>query len=442
MTAEATDFEGGQTREWVPSLRNNMLAGSLAILAGFGGFLVWGYTVQLDSASVASGSVVVDTRRKTVSHLEGGILRDLLVSEGQAVAAGEPLLRLENTQAQANLLELQSRRTGLLARLARLRAEQIDAPTITFPDELLSGDTPYASDIQRNETLLFEQRRETQLRSLDVYRKQVAVYQADAGSAAAQLQANAEQQALIDSQITAIGSLVNDGLATRTQLVDLQGKLSALVGDAGELAGARARAEQSEAGAELELSRAVTTWQSDIADAIQAARIELSGLDETVTAAADVLRRVEIVSPAAGIVTNIQVTTTGAVIGSGQPIMDIIPDADERIIEARIDPRDIDAVRVGADVQVRLPSYSMRQTAPLHGSLSYIAADQSVDERTSTAFYVVRATVSEDALAAAPDIALYPGMPADLLILNKPRRAIDYFLSPITDSISRSFHEE
>lgn len=442
MTASALSLDVAGPREWVPTLRNNVLAGSFAVLFGLGGFVFWGYSVQLDSAAVAVGSVVVDTRRKTVSHLEGGILQHLLVSEGQAVSVGEPLMRLDNTRAQANLQELEVRRTGLLARLARLNAEQTGGAALVFPEELTRGDSPYGVEIQRNETLLFGQRRETQLRTLEVHRKQVAVFEADAASARAQLEANADQQTLLRTQIGSIGTLVEQGLATRTQLSDLQGKLSVLVGAGGELAGVQARAEQSKAGAELELSRAVTTWQSDIADAMQAAQIELSGLDENITAAADVLRRIEVVAPAAGVVTNIQITTPGGVVGPGQPIMDIIPNDDQRIIEARIDPRDIDAVQVGSSVQVRLPSYSMRQAAPLDGKLSYIAADQSVDERTSAAYYLVRATVSDAALMAAPDVQLYPGMPADLLILNKPRRAIDYFLSPIFESIGRAFHEE
>ncbi len=442
MTIASSSFAPPSPREWVPSLRGNMIAGCLAILVGFGGFVTWGYTVRLDSAAVAHGSVIVDTRRKTLSHLEGGILLETLVQEGQAVTAGQTLVRLDNTRAKAELQRLQSQRVGLLAKLARLTAEQNNATEINFPSDLTGDANTFLDEIVRNEVLLFERRRETFERAQDVQVKQIAVFEADAAGAAAQLEANRDQQALLEDQIVSVSALVDKGLATRTALVDLQGKLSELVGAAGELSGAQARAEEARAAAELELAKAATTWQSEIADAMQTAQIELSGLDESITSAADVMNRSDIVAPDDGIVANLQVFTSGGVVGPGQPILDIIPENDRRIVEARMDPRDIDSVSVGAEVQVRLPSYSTRQTSPLVGELSYIAADQSIDERTSTAYYIVRATVSAEALEAAPEVTLYPGMPAELLILDKPRMAMDYILSPITDSLSRAFHEQ
>ncbi|WP_375449417.1 HlyD family type I secretion periplasmic adaptor subunit [uncultured Devosia sp.] len=427
--------------EWVPKLRGNIIAGAVAIALGFGGFLAWGYTVHLDSAAVASGSVVVDTRRKTVSHLEGGILQDLLVHEGQVVAAGQPLARLENIRAGSQLRQLQSQRVGLLARLARLDAEQEQAASISFPTELIESTDPFLQKIIRNEILLFERRKETLARTVEVQRKQIDVYAADAAGAAAQIVSNTRQQGLLGTQVASMQALVDQGYATRTQLVELQGRVSVLTGQAGELAGAKARAEQARAGAELEISRTETTWQSDVADAMQAAQIELSGLDDNISAAADVLRRVEITAPVAGVVTNIAVTTLGSVVVAGQPIMDVVPENDERIVEARIDPRDIDSVHVGAKVQVRLSAYGSRQIGMLEGELSYVAADKQVDERTSQPYYLVRATVSAEALAANPDVTLYPGTPADLLILNKPRLAIDYVLAPFSESLQKAFRE-
>lgn len=428
--------------EWVPKLRGNVIAGAVAIALGFGGFLTWGYTVHLDSAAVASGSVVVDSRRKTLSHLEGGILKDLLVTEGQVVSAGEPLARLENVRAESQLRQLQSQRVGLLARLARLDAEQEGAEKVIFPDEMLESADPFLQEIIRNETLLFERRKETLARTIEVQRKQIAVYSADAEGAVAQIESNTRQQGLLTTQVESMQALVDKGYATRTQLVELQGRLSVLTGEGGEFAGAKARAEQARAGAELEISRSETTWQSDVADAMQAAQIELSGLVDNISAAADVLRRVEITAPVAGVVTNIQVTTLGSVVVPGQPIMDIVPENDERIVEARIDPRDIDSVQIGAKVQVRLSAYGARQIGMLDGKLTYVAADKQIDERTAQPYYLVRATVSAESLAATPGVTLYPGTPADLLILNKPRLAIDYVLAPFSESLQRAFREK
>ena len=428
--------------EPAPSLRGNVIAGTLAIAIGFGGFLLWGYTAELDSAAVGSGSVVVNTKLKTVTHLEGGILQALLVNEGDKVRAGQPLVRLENTRAKADLGQMDARRVGYLAKLARLSAEQDGATSISFPPELLASSNPFFLEILRNERLLFQRRQETFQRTLESQRKQIDVFSAEADASAAQLAANTRQQELIQTQIDAIQTLADKGFATRAQLVDLEGKLSMLAGNGGEYAANKARSEMSMAGAHLEISKTQTSWQSDIADAMQQTRIELNSLLDNMAAAADVLKRVELTSPEDGIVTNIQLRTPGGVVAAGQPIMEIVPEHDARIVEARIDPRDIDSVHVGAKVQVKLSAYGIRQTPALDGVLTYIAADQSVDEHTNAAYYIVRAEVTEEALAKAPEVELYPGMPADLLVLNRPRLAIDYILSPLTDSLRRAFREE
>lgn len=148
-----------------PSLRPNVVAGIAVIVLGFGGFLLWGYTTRLDSAAVASGTVIVDSRVKTITHLEGGILKKLLVEEGDRVTAGQPLLQLDDTQAQSTLRQLQARRTGYIARIARFRAEQAGLASIDFPEELLAASDDYGKQILTNETMLFESRRDTLDRS-------------------------------------------------------------------------------------------------------------------------------------------------------------------------------------------------------------------------------------------------------------------------------------
>lgn len=426
----------------VPSIRGLVIAGVAAITIGFGGFVLWGATVRLDSAATAAGSVVVDSRRKTITHLEGGILKQMLVREGEEVHAGQPLALLESTRARAELGQLEARRTGYMARLARLSAEQQGLAEVSFPPELTASTQTYVQEILRNERLLFSRRFETFERTSEAQRKQIAAFTAQADANAAQAEATARQEQLVRTQIDAITKLANQGFATRAQLLDLEGRLSMLAGDAGEYKANKAQAEQARAGAEAELSKIETSRQSDIADAMQQARIELNASTDQMAAAADVLKRVEILSPDDGVVTDIQMRTPGGVIGAGQPIMEIVPENDARIVEARIDPRDIDTVHVGATVQVRLPAYNAHKLAPLEGTLTYVAADQSVDERTSQAYYVVRAEVSKAALEKVPNVKLYPGMPADLLILNQPRLAIDYMLSPLTDSLGRAFREE
>ncbi len=184
-----------------PSLRNDVIAGVMAITIGFGGFAIWGYTARLDSAAVGTGAVIVDTKRKPVSHLEGGILKTLLVHEGDTVAEGQALALLDDTKARSELGQLRSRRVGQLAKLARLRAEQEGASEVTFPEELLTSPDQFRMDVVRNERLLFERRRDTVEGTIEVQRKQIEEHSAAADAAAAQETANLRQRELIQSQI-------------------------------------------------------------------------------------------------------------------------------------------------------------------------------------------------------------------------------------------------
>jgi HlyD family secretion protein len=163
---------------------------------------------------------------------------------------------------------------------------------------------------------------------------------------------------------------------------------------------------------------------------------------QRIRASEDVLNRREVKAPQDGIVANIQIRTPGGVISPAEPIMDIIPENEPLLIEAMINRQDIDSVHVGSKAQIKLTAYSQRRLAPLDGEVRYVAADQTVDEKRDSSYYIVRAAINPDALAKRDDIEIRPGMPADILILKSPRRAIDYLIDPITESMSRAFRED
>ncbi|BCP53274.1 HlyD family type I secretion periplasmic adaptor subunit [Kaistia sp. 32K] len=425
-----------------PSLRTPIIAGFLAVTIGFGGFIGWAYSANLDSAAVASGSVVVDSKRKTVSHFEGGILKRLLVKEGDSVKAGQPLILLDDTRARSELQQLTGRRFALTAKLARLRSEQAEANSVEFPSELLASTEQAARDAVAAEQKFFESRTVAKSGRLDVQRKSVEQHDAEAAALAAQSESNRRQQEILEEQRSAIDGLVKKGFARRSQLLEIDSRLSELIGNAGEQAANKAKAEQAKAGANLELLALTQDWMQQVSGDIATAQGELAEVDERIVAARDVLQRLEVRSPQAGVIVNIQVRTVGGAISAGAPLMDIVPEDEPMVIEAHVSPTDIDSVRVGSPVRVRLTAYNQRSHAPLEGRLTYVAADHVIDERTNVAYFVTRAEVLPEALAAARDVKLYPGMPADVLIINKPRLAIDYLLSPITDSFNAAFHEE
>jgi HlyD family secretion protein len=425
-----------------PSYRGPVIAGLATIFLGLGGLTTWAFSAHLDSAAIATATVVVDSKRKTISHLEGGILKTLLAHEGEVVKAGQPLLRLDDTRAKAELEQLRSKRIGLEARLVRLRAEQAGLTDLSFPDNLLRAEGPTAEEILKAEQKFFIARREMFNRRVDIQRKTIEQQVAELQAVKSQTDANTRQSELLDRELKAIASLVEKGYAPRPRLTEMQTRESQLQGDAGELASRKAKAEQAKAAAELEILSLGNEFQQQVASDIQIAQLELADTIGRIDAATDVLRRVEIVSPERGVVTNIRSHTLGSVIAAGQPILDIVPENEPLIVEAKIGLRDVDSVRVGAPVQIRLTAYNSRSTPPLAGKLTYLSADQQMDDRNNYAYFVARAEIQPESLKANSKTVLYPGMPAEVLIINQPRRAIDYLLGPITESFDRAFREE
>lgn len=424
------------------SLRKPIMAGIIVIAVGFGGFFSWAFTAELDSAAVASGSVIVDSRKKVVNHFEGGILKKLLVEEGDRVKAGQTLMLLDGTRSESELGQLRGERYGLIAKLARLRAEQSGRGEIDFPEQILNAEQDYVADILLDEKRLFGKRNEVYDAKRNAQAKQIEQFDAEARALESQINARTRQEKLVAEQLKGIRQLAEKGFATRTQLVEIENNWSDLVGDMGEFKAQKAAAEQQKAEAEINLASIEMEWQSDIATEIQEAQLALNDVTQRIRASEDVLNRREVKAPQDGVVANIQIRTPGGVISPAEPIMDIIPENEPLLIEAMINRQDIDSVHVGSKAQIKLTAYSQRRLAPLDGEVRYVAADQTVDEKRDSSYYIIRAAINPDALAERDDIEIRPGMPADILVLKSPRRAIDYLIDPITESMSRAFRED
>lgn len=432
-------FEDDEPR---PSLRTPLAAGAIAVFVGFGGFLGWGVTADLDSAAIATGKVIVDSQRKTITHLEGGILRRLLVQEGELVAEGQPLVELDETRARADLEQLRGKRTGLMAMIARLKAERDMASEIDFPTELRESDAEIVFDVIAAERRLFQKRREVYEGKIAYQQKEIEQYTAQIEAAEAQISANRERRRLLQERVDALTGLERKGYASKASLSVVELELNELIGDGGELAADKARAEKAKQGAEVAVLSIEQELQSEIAGRLLEAQLELNATNEQLKSARDVLERLVVHAPQGGIVYNVQMRTPGGVVEPGKPIMDIVPKDEKLLVEARMNLRDIDSVHVGSKTRVRLTAYDIRRTPPLDGEITFVAADQTVDEKNQAAYYVVRAEIEPEALKDNPLIALYPGMPAELQIMRRPRKAIEYLVEPITESFNRAFRED
>ncbi|WP_372399158.1 HlyD family type I secretion periplasmic adaptor subunit [Azospirillum sp. HJ39] len=427
-----------------PSLRNTALAGALAVLVGFGGFLGWACTADLDSAALAAGTVMVESHRKTISHLEGGILRDLLVKDGDLVQAGQVLLRMDSTQSQAVVAQLQGQHWTALARLGRLRAEQSDMPAPLFAADLVKAahDNPVAAEALAVEERLFRSRRDSYEAQLGIQRRQISQLRDQIVALEAQRVATADRLRYTEDELRVVQGLLAKGYERRPRLLELQRNVADSQGRLGELMANKSKAEQAIASAELEMINIGNTRRSEVSTDLQTAQATVSDLSERLRSADDVLLRQAVTAPQAGRITGLKFFTPGGVVPAGAGILDIVPQDDAMIVEARVSPHDVQNVEVGSKAMVKLTGYRQRAVPPVTGQVVALSADQLEDERTGAFYFAARISMDATELKALPGVELHPGMPAEVMIHGHTRRAIEYFLTPLTDGLQRAFREK
>jgi HlyD family secretion protein len=420
------------------TLRRLMIIGCTVIGVAFGGVGAWLFLAPLDSAAVAQGSVVVDSHRKTVQHLEGGIVRSVMVKEGDTVAAGQTLMVLEGAQAQSALGQVRNQYWTAKARVARLEAEQAGLDRLAWPAEFAEAD-PKLLDAQQD---MFRARHDTFVAQMAVREKRIGQIEQQIVALAAQRTATEESLGYNATELAAVEKLYKQGYERRPRLLQLQRMSAEMQGSLGELSAKIARAEQEKAEAELELMGQRNTRAQEIAVELQEARTTLLDLSDRLRAAQDVMNRTDVKAPQDGRVVDLKVYTVGGVVTPGQPLMDIVPVDDPMLVEARVKPADIDVVHVGMSANIHLTAYKQRTTPPVAGTVQHVSADRLVDPRTGEPYFVALVRPLPEELAKIADVQLSPGMPAEVFITTGERRAIDYLLSPLTDSMRRGFREQ
>jgi HlyD family secretion protein len=425
-----------------PSLRRIALASTLCLVVGLGGLLGWAAATPIESAVVTTGMLVAEGRRKTIQLLEPGLLRELLVREGEAVAAGQPLLRLDVTQADAQANQARTQRWAAAARLARLRAEQRDAREMTIPEVLgaaAAGESMVAALVQ-DERRLFEARWMALDGMLAVQDAKAAQMQEQIAAAQAQRTAFAARLRATREELAGVNQLLARGFATRTRKLELQRSEAEFLGSLGQFAAQEAQARQAMTQAELEKGTLLLNRHSEISRDLQETQAQLSDATERLRSAEDLLSRREVVAPEDGVVTDIRHVTPGSSIGAGQPVMDLVPRDDRLVVETHVALNDIEQVQAGSRANIRLTAFRQRETPLIPGRIIYVSADRQQDQRGQS-FFVVRAELDAQALAAAGGLSIAAGMPAEAFILGERRTALDYLLRPVRDSLRRSLRD-
>jgi HlyD family type I secretion membrane fusion protein len=407
----------------------------------FGVFGAWAAFAPLESAAVARGIISVETQRKTIQHLEGGIVGEILVRDGDEVAADAILVVLDDTQARATLDLLQGRHRAARALEARLIAERDGAADIAFPEEIRDSVDTNVAELVRAQRNIFMGRRQSIAGQVAINQQRIAQIQQEIRGLEGQTAAQAEQLALTNEEIASNQKLVDEGLSGKTRLLELQRALAEVTGEHSQSLAAIARAQQSIEETRLEMADLRTNFINEAVQQLGVVQAELLDLGEQIRAAEDVLRRTVLRSPMAGTVVGMQVHTVGGVVAPGQALLDVVPKGDRLVVEAFVDPNDIDVVEVGLEAQVRLTALTQRNLAPLEGHVTTVSADRLTDERTGASYFLARVELYDDPAAKLGGERLYPGMQAEVMIVTGARTTLDYLSRPLVDSFNRAFRE-
>jgi HlyD family type I secretion membrane fusion protein len=422
--------------------RRLKIAGLVTIAIFFGGFGTWTATASISSAAVAPGVVVVQSNRKTVQHLEGGIVKEILVRDGDRVKAGQVLIRLEDTQARSNLDLLRGRYWAAKSLEARLIAERDGTDAITFPPELLAADSDSVAHImmatQRN---VFDARRGAMQGQIDILHKQIQEQHAQIEGLDAQQRSEGRQIGLFQGELDSAQSLYAKGLERKSRLLALERAGADIEGRrAGHLSDI-ARIHQGIAEAELKILDLKNQQLSEVLKDLRDVQSDLSETDERLQAAEDVAARTEIKAQIDGIVVGMQVHTIGGVIAPGGTVLDLVPAGEKLVVEAQVRTEDIESVHAGLRAEVRLTGSNPRDVPLLDGTVIYVSADRLTDQQTHMPYYKANIEVDAEALARNSEINLYPGMPAEVMIVTGKRTPLEYFMHPITFGLDRALRE-
>jgi HlyD family secretion protein len=423
-------------------IRRVAMAGNLLAFGYVLGFGLWSLVAPLESAAIAGGVIEPESSRKTLQHLEGGIVRDILVAEGEVVKAGQPLIRLDSAKARAERQSVFGQYWDARAREVRLLAERSGAESVAFgPDftAALAADRSLAEilDGHRN---IFEARRRVLASQATVIGERIAQVDKEITGLQAQETAAAKRSEIARREAAAVQTLVEKGLERRPRLLTLERELAEIDGRRGELAAQISRARQVIAEAQATLLRLETDRQNEIAQTLRDTQGQILVLGERLQALDDQLSRTELKAPEDGVVTELRVHTPGGVIAAGAPVMDLIPSDDRLVVTARVRPEDIDVVRQGLAAEVLVLAYNQRRVPPLEGTVATVSADRLVDRRTDQPYYAARIELAHG--PDAPKEALVPGMPAQVLIKTGNTTVAIYALRPLLDSFHNAFRED
>ncbi len=426
------------------SMRVPMTLGLIVVLILLGGFGYWAATTNISGAIVASGQIEVDQNRQVVQHLDGGVVAEILVDEGDTVEIGQTLLRLDPTVLQSELVIVEGQYYEMVARRARLVAERDGEDEIVFSNELLelAQKDPEISDLVDGQLRLFSARQDTYSREVEQLNKRSDQIADQVLGIEAQQVALNRQLDLIEEELGDQQSLLDRGLAQASRVSALQRDQASLAGSVGELAAEKAQAEGRMTEIDIEILKLETTRREDAITTLRDLQFREREMAEQRRALTEQLSRLDITAPVSGVVYGLQVFTPRSVIRAADPLLYIVPQDRPLVIAAQVEPIHIDQLHIDQEVVLRFSALDQRETPELFGQVVQISADAFTDEASRVSYYRAEIRLSEGEISRLPEnVVLIPGMPVETFIQTADRTPLEYLVKPFSDYFAKAFRE-
>lgn len=424
------------------SLRRFQVFGFLSLLVMGGVVGGWATLSELSGAVIAPATIMVESYSKKVQHKEGGIVGDIRVKDGDRVEIGQALVILDNTETKSELAIIDGLLDEALAKRARLEAQRDRASAVIFPAEVIArANEPGVAAIMAGQTKLFNARLQAIIGKKEQLNQQIGQLTEQIGGLESQKVAKEKQLVLISAELTDLKDLQSKGLVPISRVLAMDRETARLDGERGELVASKASAEARIAEVKVQILQIDEEDLSQTLTDLREIEGKVAELKERKLAIASRLERMVIKSPITGDVYQLAVHTIGGVIGPGEPIMLIVPEADELILQAQVMPQDIDQVRPGQIARIRFPAFNSRLTPEVAAEVTQISADTSRTDASSPPFYSVRLMISAKELDKLGTNKLKPGMPAEAFIQTEAQTPLTYFLKPLTDQFAHALRE-
>ena len=426
-----------------PVARKEISIGIWIIVLLFGFLLTWANFVALPTAAIAPGLVGIEGYRKTIQHLEGGIVQQILVKDGDFVSQNQILIVLDNLHTHSDYELLRKQRISAIAHKARLTAEYEQADEINFPSQLSADESDaHAHKSIASELRTFRVRRDLLHEQTSILTERISQATTKIAGLNYKINALKKQRNLIGKELKEYRDYAERGLVTRSQVFSLERQNVQVDVDLAQARVSITSTKQEINALRLRLAELNESRTNEVLVDLSATQKDLLKIEQQLAKTNDRLARTNILAPISGVVVGLKIHTTGGVIAPGEPLLDIVPSQENLIIEAKVDPKDRDTVRTGQNAEIRFTAFNQRNTVPVPGKVIHISADRFVDKSTNSSYYNTTIELTESPEKILNGATIFPGMQAEVIILTGTRTALSYLLDPITQSFNRSFRED